>query len=429
MFRAYNLILTLLVLLIFPFLPIFFLLGKRFREGFFQRIGFYPLSLRESLRGSRSIWIHAVSVGEVLSVAPLVLELKAKFRGHKILLSTSTSTGSRMARRMLPAIDAVVYFPLDHPWIVQRALRLFEPSLIIFLEAEMWPNFLRAAYRKGIPTLLLSGRLSARSFRRYRVFRIFFSEAFRQWSAVGMQTQEDAQRMVRLGVNPEKVTVTGNLKHAPWDEGGLDRRALNFDCGDGSGARRVVVAGSTHRGEEDLLLEAFLALKSRFPGLQMVLAPRHPHRFAEVDRLLRKKGIRYQRQSQSNGGWESPPDVIFLDTLGDLPAFYPFADVAFVGGSLVDAGGHNLFEPARCRKPIVFGPYMRNFSHVAQEMKEKGGAMEVRGRKDLTERLSEILNDPGKAARMGEIAFQVVKGDRGVVERSLKLVGRYLQGS
>ena len=161
----------------------------------------------------------------------------------------------------------------------------------------------------------------------------------------------------------------------------------------------------------------------------MVLAPRHPHRFKEVDRLLRKKGIRYQRQSQSNGGWESPPDVIFLDTLGDLPAFYPFADVAFVGGSLVDAGGHNLFEPARCRKPIVFGPYMRNFSQVAQEMKEKGGAMEVRGREDLTERLSEILNDPGKAVRMGEIAFQVVKGDRGVVERSLKLVGRYLQGS
>jgi 3-deoxy-D-manno-octulosonic-acid transferase len=233
--------------------------------------------------------------------------------------------------------------------------------------------------------------------------------------------------MVRLGVHPGKVAVTGNLKHAPWDDGCLDKGALNFYSEEGSEARPVVVAGSTHRGEEDLLLEAFLALKIQFPALQMVLAPRHPHRFAEVDRLLRRKGIRYQRQSQKNGRRGQPPEVIFLDTLGDLPAFYAFADIAFVGGSLVDAGGHNLMEPARCRKPIVFGPHMRNFSHVARELKEPGGAIEVRGAEDLTQRVSELLHNPGKAAEMGEIAFQVVKGDRGVVERSLALVGRYLE--
>lgn len=429
MFRVYNLFLTLLALLLLPILPVFLLLGKRFREGFLQRLGFYPRSLRESMRGSRSVWIHAVSVGEVLSVARLALELKRRFSGYKILLSTSTATGNRMARRMLSAVDAVVYFPLDHPWIVRRVLRLFDPSLVIFLEAEMWPNFLRASHRMGIPALLLSGRLSAHSFRRYWVFRLFFSGMFRRWSAVGMQTQEDAQRIRRLGVAPGKVAVTGNLKHAAWDPGSLDKRALNFDWDDGSGPRRVVVAGSTHRGEEELLLEAFLSLKAQFPGLRMVLAPRHPHRFAEVDRLLRKKGIRYQRQSERNGHREQVPDVVFVDTLGDLPALYAFGDIAFVGGSLVDAGGHNLFEPARCRKPIVFGPHMRNFSHVARELKEKGGGMEVRGKEDLMQGLAELLKDPGKAVQMGEIAFQVVKGDRGVVERSLELVSRYLQGS
>lgn len=429
MFQAYNFFLTVLILLSLPLLPIFLLLGKRFREGFFQRLGFYPRSLREALRGSRCVWIHAVSVGEVLSAAPLALELKTRFRGHKILLSTATATGHRTARRMLAGVDGVVYFPLDHPWIAGRALRFFDPLLIIFIEAEMWPNFLRGAYRRGIPTVLLSGRLSARSFRRYSLFRFFFSAVFRQWSAAGMQTQEDAERMLGLGLHAERVAVTGNLKHAPWDKGGLDQGALDWNRDDKGEAGRVVVAGSTHRGEEELLLEVFLSLQSRFPGLRLVLAPRHPHRFAEVDRLLRKKGIRYQRQSQRNGGKTGLPEVIFLDTLGDLPAFYAFADVAFVGGSLVDAGGHNPLEPARCRKPIVFGPYMRNFSLVAREMKDKGGAIEVQGREDLLQGLSDLLQDPERAARMGEIAFQVVKGDRGVVERSLKLVGRYLQGS
>jgi 3-deoxy-D-manno-octulosonic-acid transferase len=426
MFTVYNVILTLLAFAALPLLSVALLLGKRYREGLSERLGFYPRPVREAFRGTRAIWIHAASVGEVLSCGRLALELKLRSPGCRILLSTATAAGARIAVKMVRAADGVIFFPLDHPWCVHRALSVFDPSVVIFLEAEVWPNFLRAAHRKGIPAILLSGRLSAGSFRRYARFRFFFSDVFGRWSAAGMQTAEDARRMVELGVEPQKVSVTGNLKHAPWTPEALGKSVLHSTGPDGA-ARRVLVAGSTHRGEEELLLDAFLALKPRFPTLQMVLAPRHPHRFPEVDRLLKKRGIRYLKQSRPNGRREEAPDVIFLDTLGDLPAFYPLAEVAFVGGSLVDAGGHNILEPARCGKPVVFGPYMRNFFDMAQEVKVKGGGIEVRSREELVQRLSDLLDDPERAARMGEAAFQALNGDRGVIRRSLELVGRYLQ--
>lgn len=452
---VYNFFLTACFILTLPILPTFFLFGRRFREGFLQRIAFYPREIRESVRGSRPIWIHAVSVGEVLSARYLTEQLKERFPERKIILSTFTSTGGQVARQTVAAGDVVIFLPLDHPWIVRRALTVFDPSLLIFLETEIWPNFLRLAYRRGIPTLLLSGRLSPRAFRRYSLFRLFFSEVVRQFTAVGMQSKDDAERMIRLGVDPQKIWVTGNLKHSSGWEDRVNNRGMggaDFALG-GRETRQVLVAGSTHRGEEEILLDAFLFLKSRFPALLMVLAPRHPQRFSEVERLLKKRGVRYEKKSQMNGREGGLPvrcltasgrlpgrgqvlaqadtqtglsDVIFLDTLGDLPAFYSVADIAFIGGSLVDAGGHNLMEPARFHKPILFGPYMTNFNDIAKEMKRKGGGIEVHGREDLIREISGLLTDRERAERIGELAYGVVAGDRGVVDRSMDLVSRYL---
>ena len=421
----YNFFLTLFFLLSLALLPLFLLLGRRFREGFLQRIGFYPRDVRERLRGSRPIWIHAVSVGEVLSVGRLVAELKERFPERKILLSTFTSTGSRMARQSASGGDVVIFLPLDHPWIIHRALKLFDPSLLIFLETELWPNLLRLAYRRGIPTLLLSGRLSARSFRHYFFWRPLFSKVVQQLSAVGMQSEEDARRIIRLGVDPQKVCITGSLKYAVPD-GKLDGGRTALTSLEGEEQRQVLVVGSTHRGEEEMLLDAFLILKSSFPSLLMVLAPRHPQRFYEVEKLLQSRGVRYQKKSQMNGRETALPDVIFLDTIGELPTFYSVADIAFVGGSLVDAGGHNLMEPARWRKPILFGPHMTNFADVAAEMKREGGGVEVRKREDVIREISGLLTDRVKAKEMGERAYRVVEGDRGVVDRSMDLVSRYL---
>lgn len=423
----YNLFLLLILVPSLPILPLLFLFGKRFRQGFVQRLGFYPGEICKGLRGSRPIWIHAVSVGEVLSVIQLAGELKRKFPGRKILISTFTSTGNEIARQT-GAGDAVIFFPLDHPWIVRRALNAFDPSLIVFLETEIWPNFLRLAYRKGIPTLLLSGRLSPGAFRRYDFFGIFFSTVVRQFTAAGAQSEGDAERMVRLGFDPQRVFITGSLKHVSrGEEGGEGGEGKETDLPiRGSEDRRVLVAGSTHRGEEEILLDVFQILKARFPTLVMVLAPRHPQRFSEVERLLKRRGVRYEKKSQMNGREDGLADVIFLDTLGDLPAFYSVADIAFIGGSLVDAGGHNLMEPARLRKPVLFGPYMANFVDIAKEMKRKGGGIEVRGQEDLVREISALLSDRTRAESMGKVAYSVVEGDRGVMERSTDLVSRYL---
>lgn len=424
----YNFFLTLFFVVTLPILPLILLLGSRFREGFSQRLGFYPRGDRESMQGSRPIWIHAVSVGEVLSARRLAGQLKERFPQRKILLSTFTSTGSKIARQTVAAADVFIFLPLDHPWIVRRALTLFDPSLLIILETEIWPNFLRLAHRRGIPTLLLSGRLSPRAFRHYFFFRLFFSRVVRQFTAVGMQSEDDADRMIHLGVDPQKIWITGNLKRVSWGEGGAAGSGTErVDLALGSkGERQVLVVGSTHRGEEEILLDVFLFLKSRFPALLMVLAPRHPERFYEVERLLKKRRVRYEKKSQMNGRERGLPDVIFLDTLGDLPAFYSVADVAFVGGSLVDAGGHNLMEPARFRKAILFGPYMTNFSEIVEEMKRKGGGIEVKGREDLIREISGLLTDRTKAGRIGEVAYSVVERDRGVADRSMDLLSRYL---
>jgi len=423
----YNSLLSLSIVLFLPALPLLFLSGRRFRQGFFQRMGFYPRKICQSVRGTRPIWIHAVSVGEVLSAEHLAGQLRERFPGRKILLSTFTSTGNEIARES-GAADIVIFLPLDHPWIVRRAINLFDPALMIFLETEIWPNFLRMAYRRGIPTVLLSGRLSPVAFRRYAFFRVLFSRVVQQFVAVGMQTEGDAERMSSLGLDPRRISVTGSLKHAfrgATDGKERDNGEVDLPSARKQG-RQVLVVGSTHRGEEEILLDVFLFLKTGFPDLLLVLAPRHPQRFTEVERMLQKRNLRYEKKSQMNGREGSSADAIFLDTLGDLPAFYSVADVAFIGGSLVDAGGHNLMEPARFGKPVLFGPYMTNFADVAKEMKRKGGGVEVHGREDLIREISALLTDRGRAERMGRIAYSVVEGDRGVMDRSIALVSRYL---
>lgn len=422
----YSLFLTLLLFIGLPLLPLILLCKGGSRQEWLERVGFYPKVLKDSFRGCRPVWIHAVSVGEVQAATCLISQIKENFPDRKILFSTITSTGNKIARQMGALVDGVIFFPVDHPWIVRRALKLFDPSLLIFLETEIWPNFLRSAYSRGIPTLLLSGRISPKAFRRYRMLRRFFSSAVRQFTAFGMQNESYAERIISMGGDPAKVSIMGNLKQAlgEWEShGGEGKSDLDLTRKEGS---RVLVAGSTHRGEEEILLDVFVFLKSQFPDLLLILAPRHPQRFGEVERLLQKRNVNYMRRSQMNGLGTALPEVIFLDTLGDLPGVYGLADVAFVGGSLVDVGGHNLMEPARWRKPILFGPYMATFAEIAEEMKKNGGGIEVRGREDLIREISDLLTDPEKGMKMGELAAQAVGKDSGVVERGMALISRYI---
>jgi 3-deoxy-D-manno-octulosonic-acid transferase len=392
-----------------------------------ERLGFYGREIRSSVKNSRPLWIHAASVGEIVSACRLVEHIRKRFPSRKIMVSAFTYTGYLTARRIL-SDNPVIFFPLDHPWIVKRALSTFDPSVVVFLETEIWPNMLRSAHRRGTPTVLLSGRFSTQSFKKYSSLSWFFRGVLGNFNSMGMQTQEDVDRAKKLGADPQKVLFTGNLKRMA-SANRFDHNAKAPDSFDSKRKvnGRLLVVGSSHRGEEEVLLNAFRTLKQRFPDFRLVLAPRHPQRFAEVERLLKASGLEFEKKSEINGRATASQDVLFLDTLGDLEEFYAVSDVAFVGGSLVDAGGHNLLEPARVRRPILFGPYMGNFAGLAQEMKENGGGIEVRDEADLVREITDLLNDTNKRLGMGERAYQVAIAEGLVGEQNAELLFRYLQ--
>ena len=421
-YALYNTLGTIVLIAGLPLVPLLFLLGERFRRGLPERFGFYPRRVRAALGGAAPLWVHAASVGEVGAAKELIAALRARYPGRKILLTTFTATGRELARRSGGA-DACALAPLDHPWIVRRALGAFKPAALILIETELWPNLLRLCHRRGVPTLLLSGRLSPRSFRRYYLLRGLFSAVVARLSAIGMQSEEDAGRIKRLGAEPGRVAVTGNLKRAARPERRGAKTAQKPLRWKAASDARVLVAGSTHRGEDEILIDAFKDLRERFPGLVMVLAPRHPQRFADVEQLLKQSGLRYIKRTEMNG--QPLPEVLFLDTLGELSDFYAMADLAFVGGSLVEAGGHNMLEPARCRKPVFFGPHTGNFSHIAEELKTAGGGIEIRGKEDLVRQSGRLLSDPAEAKKVGEIAYRIAGADGKIVEGSMELVSRY----
>jgi 3-deoxy-D-manno-octulosonic-acid transferase len=427
LYAAYNFFSTLVFIVSLPFLPVLLLFGRRFRSGLAQRFGCYSDDVLNVVAGSRPIWIHAASVGEVTAAAELTRKLKERHPEKKIIISTFTDTGNAMARRSMVA-DAVLFLPLDQLWVVRRTLRRLDPAILIVLETEMWPNLLRQACARGIPTLLLSGRLSIRSYKKYSLFRVFFRQVVGSFSALGMQSEEDARRIISLGADVDRVSVVGNIKRAL----SIGHQLRNGNAGSEKLENRwsretpLLVVGSSHRGEEEILIGVYLSLKERFARLQMVLAPRHPERFAEVEKLLQARGLDYQKKSRANGQLDFVKDILLLDTLGDLQDFYALGDVAFVGGSLIDAGGHNLLEPARFGKPVLFGPFTSNFAALASEMKQRGAGIQVAGADELTRELTGLLGDPEKCRTVGKEAYRVAADDCGVMERNLALAQRYL---
>ncbi len=421
-FSLYNTLLHAALLLAVLLWPLGFVFRRGVYRGLRERFAAYPAELTATLAGARPIWIHAASVGEVRSAAPLVRRMRLKWPDRKLLVSTVTATGRQTVRDVLPDVDGVTYLPLDLPWLVSRSLRRLRPEMVILLETEIWPNFIRAAHRLGIPTLVLSGRLSPRGARMYERFRALFRPVLDRVSGFGMQDDENAGRVLRLGVDPLKVTVTGSLKSAEVEAGPLPEFP---DPGRNRGP--VVVAGSTHRGEEAILLEALSEWLGTHPDLLMILAPRHPERFAEVERLLRQRELRYRKRSETSGGQAADYTVMLLDTLGELPRYYGCADVAFVGGSLVPAGGHNLMEPARWGKPVLFGPHRSNIAETARELLQQGGGIEVRGRDDLVREVAGLLSDRARAAAMGRRAREMAGAGSEVVSHSIRLICRQLR--
>lgn len=385
-----------------------------------QRFGRYGAGLPAEPR----CWIHAVSVGEAVTAVPLVEALVRQWPELGIIMTTVTATGARIVSDRLDGKVSHRYFPIDLPGPVRRALDAVRPRFFIGMETELWPNFFRALAARGIPSMIANGRISDRSFRRYRRVRFLTSRMLGNIGVFAMQSQEDARRIIALGAQPERVVVTGNLKTdlSPPDGGGkfLWQRLLGLGEDD-----FVWIAGSTHRGEDAVVLDAFARLRSRFPQLVLLLAPRHPERVPEVERLVVERGLSSVRRSELPGARDRRA-VIILDTVGELAQLYRVATVVFVGGSLVPTGGHNMLEPALLRKAVLFGTHTDNFRESAEVLLAAGGAVLVREGADLEARVGQLLGDPELRRRMGEAAFQAVVGRQGAVKHTLELVERFL---
>jgi 3-deoxy-D-manno-octulosonic-acid transferase len=421
LYLLYNLVLTLGFFVALPVLPFLSLAGPRFRAGLGQRLGFYPEDV-VTIGATRPIWIHAASVGEVRSIIPLALELRRRCSGKAIIITTFTSTGNRVARDFGVA-DRVLFLPLDIFWVVRRAMNRINPSVLMIVETEIWPNLLREAYRRGVPTVLLSGRLSQRALSQYAISRSFFRRVLGNFTAIGMQSIEDAERILALGADAARVSVVGSLKYAAEQSG---PRGKHLQRASSDAARRWIVAGSTHAGEEEVLLEAYSSLRRQYPQLALILAPRHPERFGEVEDLLKRFSFSYTKRSQMDGSESFENDVILLDTVGELADFFAVGEIAFVGGSMIDAGGHNILEPARWCKPILFGPHMKNFRAIAEEFKESGAAIEVYNAETLSQAITDLLRDPERRRQMGENAATLAGAKKDEFSQNVALAERYL---
>jgi len=425
----YNLVLILSLPLT---LPVFFFLlitQSEYRTGLFERLGQWPGSWERSGKNRTRIWIHAASVGECLAVLPLIERWLGERPEWDLVVSVMTVTGRRLMKQRLGDRVRVCFFPIDFPGIPTRLLRRVAPDLILLVETELWPNFLRSASRRNIPVFLVNGRISPRSYRRYRAVRWLFHETLRQIRVFGMQSAQDAQRIVELGAPPERIRVSGNLKFdqavAPLSEAER-RRLLKSLCW--ASEENILVAGSTHEKEEELLLSAFAKIKQRWPSFRLILAPRHLNRLASVTGMLTRHGVSYVRYSDLDRSMsETPADVLLVDTLGHLGRLYSLGTIVFVGGSLVPVGGHNLLEPAALGRPVLFGPFVQHVQETADLLLAASGGMMVRDIEELVREVQALLTETDRRKTMEDRARETIRLHQGASGRVSGIVEKQLK--
>lgn len=399
---------------------------RKYREGLLERLGRVRPTL---VRADRPmIWIHAVSVGEVLAVTRLVKTLDAAFPGYLIAISTTTRTGQELARERFGA-SRVFYCPLDLPWVVRKYVDALQPRLLILAETEFWPNWLNGCFRRGIPVAVVNARISDRSWPRYRRLRALWEPILSRLNMVLAQSETDAERLKAIGCQAARVSVAGNLK---FDVRAAEEAAATRLLKSGASGLRFVVAGSTLEGEEAALLEAWPRLLGADPNLVLVLAPRHPERFGVVAALLEKSSFHWTRRSTWAGGSSVASrslragEIVLLDTIGELASVYSLAAVAFVGGSMVQAGGHNPLEPAQFGVPIVMGPNYANFRAITDDLLAHKAVRIVDKKEELATVLIELLTGSPDAEAMGTRARQVFAQQAGATDRCVEAIRELL---
>jgi 3-deoxy-D-manno-octulosonic-acid transferase len=426
-YGLYTLVVVLAAVVLSPWFVYQAIRYRKYIGSLTERMGRLPVSF--NLDGDPSIWIHAVSVGEVLTARALVGDLRERYPGLRLFLSTTTLTGQQIARTRIQGVDGVFFFPFDLFPFVTRTLRIVRPRLFIMMETEIWPNLLHACRRMGVRTLIVNGRISSRSYPRYRLARPFFRRVLADVDRLCMQSDESARRAIEIGADPARVVVTGSLKFDSLEVPGVA-------AGRGAGrvlryfrvppSRPVLLAGSTFKGEERAVLEAFAAMRRTAPNALAVIAPRKPERFGEVEALARAEGFKVVRRTDLGVDGEPRADVVILDTMGELAHLFHIATVVFIGGSLVTQGGHNILEPAVHGKPIVFGPDMSNFAEIAATFLANQAAIQVADAADLVAVVLRLMGDSVERARLGAAARALVEANRGAKHRTLEVIADLL---
>jgi 3-deoxy-D-manno-octulosonic-acid transferase len=429
MYLAYSVLTLAAFVLVSPYFLYQAIRYKKYVGSVRERLGYLPISF--NLDGEESIWIHAVSVGEALTARALAADLKRRYPRLRLYLSTTTMAGQQVAKASLRhLVDGVFYFPFDWMFTIRRTLNLVRPRLFVMMETEIWPNLLHACRKRGVKTAVINGRISARSYPRYKLIRPFFRRVLADVDRFCMQSEESAHRLKDLGADPGRVTVTGSLKFdslelpAPTAHGKPRERVLRFFRL--SAHRTVLVAGSTMRGEETAVLHAFAKIKATQTHAIAIIAPRQPERFGEVERLSREAGFVTIRRSELPIDAEPRADVVVLDTIGELAQLYQLATAVFVGGSLADYGGHNILEPAIFGKPIVFGPHMQNFREIAETFVANDAAIQVQTERELDAAILSLVRDPVHRARLGAAARALVEANRGAKDKTLAVLRELL---
>ncbi|CAN5802218.1 3-deoxy-D-manno-octulosonic acid transferase [soil metagenome] len=431
MFALYSILLTVGFL---RMLPLFLLRRDKYAAGFRQRFGRIP-ELRQNNRSI--IWIHCVSVGETNAAVPLIKAIKEEYPDFRIVISTTTKTGQELAHKLFTEIaDLIFYFPFDWKFTVRRALKKIKPNVVLLMETEIWFNFIREAKAGGANVFIVNGRLSEKSSDRYLKIRKLMSRVLRFVDVALMQTNADAQRILRLGINANKVRVTGNIK---YDQSPVEKNSIfvsyfteRFDI---SPKNPLIVAASTHAPEERWILEAFKEVyKSRAENLpRLLLAPRHPERFDEVAELVKNSGLKLVRRSSPLHLEDVSADVILLDSIGELRQVFSLAEIVFVGGSLIPHGGQNILEPAIAKKAIVTGFYTMNFAGIVKTFEENEAVIRLPELKEneisakLAEMFDELLQSDEKRLKLAENAFKMLEKNRGATAKMMKFMRPVLQ--
>lgn len=430
MFLIYNLLSLISLIVYLPWLL--------FKKGPENRLIYLSERLGISKYTNADIWIHAVSVGEVIACLPFLKTLKKESSGLKIVFSTTTYTGQKIAGERFLRADRIMYMPWDTWLSVNRVVKMIRPKIFLTIETELWPALFRALKNNGSHIVLLNGRISSKSFKGYKCIRPLMKKVLSYVDFLYMQGKIDAERIITIGADEKKVGIMGNFK---FDIELNKREPVHWVDG---AKGQILIAGSTHKGEEEIILDAYEVIKKNITDLKLILAPRHPERFKEVEEILEKRRLNYIRRSEINqestvsGQWSiatgngqratvhSFPDIILLDTIGELSEIYSKATVALIGGSLLPFGGHNILEPAYWGIPIVFGPHMDNFP-FSNEFLREGAALMVKDSRDIATAINDLLENPEKANQMGQKTKAIIDNNTGAVKKALDLVRGFLE--